>query len=99
MLLDLITAFPIDVAVAVYESGQQSAVQGDVGMDRLQGADVTDPGVATLRIVRMFRLLKLARILRATRILKRWENQIGISFAMIALFKFTLLIVMTTQCV
>jgi potassium voltage-gated channel Eag-related subfamily H protein 7 len=45
-----------------------------------------------LRIVRLLRLLKLLRLIKAARILKRYESQLGVSFAMLALIKFLVLL-------
>merc|ERR1719399_2505198 len=46
-----------------------------------------------IRIIRLLRLLKLLRIMRAMRILERWEDLIAVSYAVIALIKFFLMVV------
>jgi potassium voltage-gated channel Eag-related subfamily H protein 7 len=46
-----------------------------------------------LRIVRLLRLLKLLRLIKAARILKRYESQLGVSFAMLALLKFMVVLI------
>ena len=43
---------------------------------------------STVRVVRLLRVLKLARILRASRILKRWEDHMSFSYAMLSLAQF-----------
>jgi hypothetical protein len=45
-----------------------------------------------LRIVRLLRLLKLLRLIKAGHILMRYESQLGISFAMLALIKFIVIL-------
>jgi len=54
-----------------------------------------DPAIQKLkvvRLVRLLRLLKLVRVLRASRIIKRWENNMSISYSMQGLIKFTTLL-------
>jgi len=46
-----------------------------------------------LRIIRLLRLLKLVRIVRASRIFKRWETSISISYSVLSLMKFLLMII------
>jgi potassium voltage-gated channel Eag-related subfamily H protein 7 len=46
-----------------------------------------------LRIIRLMRLLKLVRIMRASRIFQRWETDISVSYSMLSLCKFLLMIV------
>ena len=46
-----------------------------------------------LRIIRLMRLLKLVRIMRASRIFKRWETSISISYSLLSLIKFLVMIV------
>jgi len=46
-----------------------------------------------LRIIRLMRLLKLVRIMRASRIFQRWETDISVSYSMMSLSKFLLMIV------
>jgi potassium voltage-gated channel Eag-related subfamily H protein 7 len=46
-----------------------------------------------LRIIRLLRLLKLVRIVRASRIFKRWETSISISYSVLSLIKFLLMII------
>jgi len=45
-----------------------------------------------LRIIRLLRLLKLVRIVRASRIFKRWETSISVSYSVLSLCKFMLMI-------
>ena len=85
MPLDILTALPIDVFVAVYENGLSSVNAGNAALR--QG----------LRIVRMLRLLKLIRVLRASRIFRRWQAHFGLSFAMMALLKFMMLMLVTSH--
>ena len=51
-----------------------------------------DASAVILRAVRVFRVVKLARILRASRIIKRWQDYIGLSFAMMSLVRFLVLV-------
>eukprot|EP00937_MAST-01D_sp_MAST-1D-sp2_P006043 g6043.t1 len=46
-----------------------------------------------LRILRLFRLLKLMRVLRAGRIFRRWEANLSVSYGIIMLVKFTILLI------
>ena len=43
------------------------------------------------RLLRMLRLIKLMRVVRASRILSRWQDHIGISYAMLSLAKFSVI--------
>jgi hypothetical protein len=45
-----------------------------------------------LRIVRLLRLLKLLRLIKAAHLLKRYESQLGVSFAVLALIKFMVIL-------
>lgn len=78
MPLDVITGIPIDLITA--------SVAGD--SDR--ASDSAE--ASALQLVRMIRLVKLGRILRASRIFKRWEAYLGISYSLITLVKFFLLV-------
>ena len=53
-----------------------------------------DGGTSLPNTVRVLRIAKLARILRASRILKRWEDYISASYAVIALIKFFVIVCM-----
>ena len=44
-----------------------------------------------IQLLRAFRMVKLLRIVRATRIIRRWQDHIAVSFAMVSLIKFSLL--------
>ena len=41
-----------------------------------------------LRIIRLLRMFKIVRVFRASRIIRRWEAQLGMSFALVSLSKF-----------
>ena len=84
----------VDVVVAAYEASAEveELASGDFG-----DGDSSGVGAAYLRIFRMLRLLKLARVLRASRIFRRWQAYFGVSFAMLALLKFALLILVTSH--
>lgn len=45
----------------------------------------------SFRLLRMLRLAKLLRIIRASRIINRWQDHVGLSFALLALVKFTIM--------
>ena len=53
----------------------------------------TEGSTAIFRSLRVLRVVKLARLLRASRILKRWQDYIGLSFAMLSLIRFLILII------
>jgi len=40
------------------------------------------------RLLRMLRILKLMRIIRASRIIRRWQDHVSVSYAVVALWKF-----------
>jgi hypothetical protein len=79
MPLDLITAVPVDVIVA--------AVMRTAG----DADESEDSGAGALQAIRMMRLVKLLRIVRSARIFKRWQAHFGISFATVALIKFSVI--------
>eukprot|EP00937_MAST-01D_sp_MAST-1D-sp2_P005892 g5892.t1 len=59
------------------------------------GLALDDPALndaKVIRLIRLLRLLKLMRIFRAMRMLKRWEDHISISYAVIALSRFLVLV-------
>ena len=76
--LDLMTTIPFGTIVAAINPPSPES-QGDDGQ-------------TILRALRVFRVVKLARILRASRIIKRWQDYIGLSFAMISLLRFLILV-------
>lgn len=78
-LLDLVTTVPLGTIVAAINP-PSSESQGD------------ESSATLLRALRVFRVVKLARILRASRIIKRWQDYIGLSFAMISLVRFLILV-------
>jgi hypothetical protein len=87
LVLDVLTAVPVDVILAAYETA------GAAGE-----ADASDAaGAESLRIVRMLRLFKLVRILRASRLFQRYEAHLGITYAMLHLVKMANLVVLTTH--
>ena len=47
-----------------------------------------------LRLLRMLRLLKLIRMVRITSFLARWENQLSVSYAVIAITKFFFIVIL-----
>ena len=47
-----------------------------------------------IRVLRLMRLLKLARIVRASRIFKRMEAKISVSYSVIGLIKFGIMLLM-----
>jgi len=47
------------------------------------------------RMIRLLRLLKMVRILKASKIFKRWENAISISYSILSLYKFGMLMICT----
>ena len=81
MALDVITAVPIDLLVAVFEYMRTQRL----GASGAAAAEA--PGGGLLQLIRVFRIVKLARIVRAARVFRRWQAHLGISFAMIALLK------------
>ena len=50
-----------------------------------------DVDAQMFRLLRMARLAKLMRIVRASRIFSRWQDHVGMSFALFSLLKFTVL--------
>lgn len=80
-VLDLITTIPFGTII-------NASRPADVSADD-SGGELSE---TMLRAVRIFRVVKLARILRASRIIKRWQDYIGLSFAMISLYRFLILV-------
>jgi len=74
-LPDMITCVPFDVIIGAT-------------LDSSQSSSVE---TGHLRMVRMIRVLKLVRIVRATRILKRWQDNVAISYSVSTLVRFVLL--------
>ena len=54
-------------------------------------ADVTIDAT-NLRLLRMLRCLKLVRIIRASRVIARWQDHVSVSFALVSLVRFCVLI-------
>ena len=75
MLLDVVTAVPVDFIVSFYDSGEHD-----------------DAGGGMLQLIRMLRLVKLGRILRASRIFHRWQAYLGMTFSVMALLEFMVLV-------
>ena len=64
------------------------------------GKEVSSNVVSSLklvRIVRLLRLLKLVRIMRASRIFKRLESRISVSYSIIGLVQFTVLLLVCSH--
>ena len=47
-----------------------------------------------LRVIRALRLIKLARLVRASRLIRRWETRLSINYAMLALLRLVLLVLL-----
>ena len=45
-----------------------------------------------VRLVKLLRLLKLLRVLKSSRIIKRWEAQIGLSYAKVTVLTFVVIL-------
>jgi hypothetical protein len=73
---DLLTATPFDLIV------------GCIAVAQGWGADASAQLIQLLRVVR---LAKLLRIVRASRIIRRWQDHVSISFALLSLAKFIFL--------
>ena len=56
-----------------------------------QGWQHTAAASQLIPLLRILRMVKLLRIVRAARIIRRWQDHIAISFALLSLIKFTLL--------
>ena len=74
--------FLIDL-VSILPFKELSALSGSGGGDNFK----------LLRILRIVRLAKLLRILRSSRIFQRFENQMEISYGLIRLYKFLLMVI------
>lgn len=85
-LLDLISTVPFDLLALVINEGEVSSSSAAV----TPGEDTTQK-LKLIRIVRLLRLLKLLRILRASRVFMRLESRISISYALLNIVKFLLL--------
>ena len=79
MLIDILTATPVDLIVAV--------IEGSGGAGTAAGDDST----GALQLIRMLRLVKLGRVTRVGRIFRRWQAYLGLSFSSIALIQFLVL--------
>ena len=79
LTFDVLTAIPFDLLVSVI-----AVAQG-------WGADASAQLIQLLRVVR---LAKLLRIVRLARILRRWQDHVSISFALLSLAKFIFLTVL-----
>ena len=90
MPLDVVTAVPVDVVVAVVEKFMSAA---DDSMPLPSEVATSSSRSGALQAIRMMRLVKLLRILRSARIFKRWQAHMGLSFALLALLKFSVLTV------
>ena len=85
-LLDLISTVPFDLLALVINEGDVSSSSAAV----TPGEDSTQK-LKLIRIVRLLRLLKLLRILRASRVFMRLESRISISYALLNIVKFLML--------
>ena len=91
-VLDLVTATPIDLFVQLaIEAG--SASRSLAAADVTAADDDTTSSGKALQLIRMLRLVKLGRVVRLQRIFRRWQAFWGISFGLIALIQFAVLIV------
>ena len=89
--LDLLTALPMDVIVqGAIEMGSGGGTGDRAGIQEIAASEQPPPA---FRLIRMLRLVKLGRIVRLQRIFRRWQAFWGISFGLIALIQFAVLIV------
>ena len=78
----------IDILSCIPYSIISMAVKSSLGGDAAE----TVSQLKILRIVRLLRLAKLLRVVRASRMLKRWETKLALSYAMMSLIKFAILV-------
>ena len=78
----------IDILSCIPYSIISMAVESSLGGDAAE----TVSQLKILRIVRLLRLAKLLRVVRASRMLKRWETKLALSYAMMSLIKFAILV-------
>lgn len=76
-LFDLMTAIPFDLLVSCVAVAQ--------------GWDTSASSKTLIQLLRIVRLAKLLRIVRVRRIIKRWQDHVSISFALLSLTKFIFL--------
>eukprot|EP00946_MAST-07B_sp_MAST-7B-sp1_P005219 g5219.t1 len=48
--------------------------------------------LVVLRVIRLLRLVKLLRVFRASRVVRRWESKLALSYAVMSLIKFFILV-------
>ena len=80
--------FVVDVLSCIPYSIISMAVEDAIGGD---AADAVGQ-LKVLRVIRLLRLAKLLRVVRASRMLKRWETKLALSYAVMSLIKFALLV-------
>ena len=76
-------------ASAVASGGAASAVD-----DCLARASSSLSQLKALRVIRALRLIKLTRLVRASRLIQRWETRVSINYAMLALLRLVLLVLL-----
>ena len=89
MILDIITAFPIDLVTAAFTPSSSAA---EVMSGEWKDDDAAD-STSMLSLIRMIRLVKLGRVVKASRVFRRWEHSLGVSYSLIALIQFSCLVI------
>jgi hypothetical protein len=79
-IIDVLSCIPYSIISMAVESSMGGAAAETVGQLKI------------LRIVRLLRLAKLLRVVRASRMIKRWETKLALSYGMMSLIKFAILV-------
>jgi len=80
--------FTIDLMSCIPYSIIAMAVESSAGAEAAESLSQ----LKILRVIRLLRLAKLLRVVRASRMLKRWETKLALSYAMMTLIKFAILV-------
>lgn len=89
-IIDFVSIIPFDL-IALFHTD-----------DGASSASSSATNLKMIRLVKLLRLLKLLRVLKSSRIIRRWEAQMGMSYAKLTVLSFTVFLgtaVHWTACV